>query len=63
MLQQPNFLNYPTFHYIKTINNNIKQTIMEKLDYIPPTLEIIEIVVEKGFANSMPIDKWTPKFF
>lgn len=36
---------------------------MEKLDYIPPTLEIIEIVVEKGFANSMPIDKWTPKFF
>ena len=36
---------------------------MEKLDYIPPTIEIIEIVVEKGFANSMTIDKWTPKYF
>ena len=35
---------------------------MKKLSYLPPEIEIIEIVIEKGFANSggetFPIDEW-----
>lgn len=40
-----------------------KKTItMKKLSYLPPEIEIIEIVIEKGFASSndgtFPIDNW-----
>lgn len=35
---------------------------MKKLSYLPPEIEIIEIVIEKGFASSndgtFPIDNW-----
>lgn len=39
---------------------------MEKKRYIPPQVEVIEVVIEKGFAGTTPmtpIDDWNPKNF
>lgn len=39
---------------------------MEKLSYVPPEVEVIEVVIERGFAVStpeMPINDWNPKGF
>lgn len=29
-----------------------------KKEYLPPVIEIEEVVIEKGFANSNPISEW-----
>lgn len=39
---------------------------MEKISYVPPEVEVIEVVIERGFAGTtpgMPIDDWNPKEF
>lgn len=35
---------------------------MEKSVYSPPTLEVFEVEIEKGFAQSSPIDGWRPGY-
>ncbi len=40
--------NYPFYVYILTNLNNK----MEKKNYVEPTIEIIEVQIEKGFAAS-----------
>ena len=39
---------------------------MEKISYVPPEVEVIEVVIERGFAGTtpeMPINDWNPKEF
>lgn len=31
---------------------------MKQDDYIPPQIEVLEIMIEKGFAQSRGIDGW-----
>ena len=33
---------------------------MDKSVYTPPTLEVFEVEIERGFAQSMPISDWRP---
>lgn len=33
------------------------------MSYVPPEVEVIEVVIERGFATSVPIDGWNPREF
>jgi hypothetical protein len=35
---------------------------MQRKDYLPPEIEIVEFAVEKGFASSNPGDLENPSF-